>query len=366
MTAPEEVADACLRVYGIRREPDRDPVDTLCTQLADRDLLIGLDTCEHVLDAVADLTDRLLRSAPAVTLLVTSREPLGVAGEAVCRVPSLTAQDAVDLFRLRAQLAAGEAAVDGGDEDVAAICARVDRLPLAIELAASWTRILSPRQLLSGLDDRFRLLTGGSRRAIPRHQTLLASIAWSHDLLTAPEQVVFRRLAVFAGSFDLDGAAAVAGDQGGDSDEVVDLLGRLVDKSLVVCERAEHEVRYRLLDTVRHFGEDRLTAAGELSEVRDRHLEWCARRAESAAADPQDYDSWLASVHALGDNVRAALDWGLGDDEPRGELARRLAAAMVMPWMLTGRTHEGLGILRVPWRPHATTRCTNGCWRAPA
>lgn len=342
---PDEVADACLSVHGLRREPDRDPVDTLSTRLADAHLLICLDTCEHVLDAVAEIADRLLRSAAGVRLLTTSREPLGVPGEAVCRVPSLSPRDAVELFSERAQLAAGPVPEGLGD-DVAAICARVDRLPLAIELAAGWTRILSPRQLLEGLDDRFRLLTGGSRRAVPRHQALLASIAWSHDLLTEPEQVVFRRLAAFSGFFDLDGATAVAGDPAADDDHIVEMLGRLVDKSLVVCEQAGREIRYRLLDSVRHYGEDRLTAAGELLEVRDRHLVWCAARAEAAATEPADYDSWLAGTDALGDNVKAALEWGLGDPTARGDLARRLAAAMVMPWFLTGRTHEGLGAAR--------------------
>lgn len=342
---PDEVADACLGVYGLRREPDRDPVDSLCARLADAEVMICLDTCEHVLDAVAELADRLLRSAAGVRLLTTSREPLGVPGEAVCRVPSLSPQDAVELFSVRAQLAAGPVPEGDGD-DVAAICARVDRLPLAIELAAGWTRMLSPGQLLKGLDDRFRLLTGGARRAVPRHQALLACIAWSHDLLTEPEQVLFRRLAAFSGFFDLDGVAAVAGEPADDGDEMVERLGRLVDKSLVVCEQAEREVRYRLLDTVRQYGEDRLTVAGELSEIRDRHLQWCTARAEAAATDPPDYDGWLAEINTLGDNIKAALDWGLHEQTDRRDLGRRLTAAMVMPWFLTGRTHEGLGAAR--------------------
>lgn len=340
LSDPEEVAEACLTALRLRREPEGDPVDTLCQALVDRQLLLCLDTCEHLLDAVADLADRVLRAAPGVTLLTTSREPLGIAGEAVCRVPSLNPRDAVDLFVARARLAGADLE---GAPDVAAICRRVDHLPLAIELAAGWTHVLGPRQLLDGLDDRFRLLTGGARRAIPRHQTLLASIDWSHDLLAEPEQVVLRRLGVFAGHVDLDGVLQVCGDPDTPSDEVIALVGRLVDKSLVVCDQTHEPVRYRLLDTVRHYAEERLVAADEVAAVRDRHLEWCTARAEAAAA--RSTDDWLAEVRALGDNVRAALDWGLEGHATRVTRGRRLLAAMVMPWLLTGRTHEALGML---------------------
>lgn len=346
VAAADEVARACADALQVRLEPDADPVATLTTRLRDRDVLVCLDTCEHVLDVAADLADRLLRGCPRVSFLATSREPLSVDGEAVLRVPSLRADEAVRLFLERATLVA---TVDGAAHaaDIRSICDRVDRLPLAVELTAAWTRVLTPGQLLVGLDDRFRLLTGGPRRAVPRHRALYASMAWSHDLLPEPERAVLRRVAVFAGTFGMADAVAVCAPDPVGAEDVLPLLARLVDKSLVVAQHGTGEVRYRLLDSVRQYATDQLAAAGEVVATRDRHLAWCLAAVEEAEAELRvDQDRGRARIELLGENVTAALDWGLHEEGPRADRARRLAAAMAMPWFLRGRSGPGRAALR--------------------
>ena len=257
---PELLPLAAARAFGLPDQPGRSTMDTLSGFLADRELLVVLDTCEHLLDASAALAVAVLGAAPGLTLLATSREPIGVAGELSWRVPSLSlADEAAELFVDRARHARPDLAV--GTDDAAAvaeICARLDGLPLAIELAAARVRALSLAEILDGLHDRFRLLTGGARTAVRRHQTLRASVDWSHALLTDSERVLFRRLAVFVGGFDLDAARAVAA--GGDIEhfQVLDQLGLLIDKSLVVADSTGGASRYRLLDTVRQYGAEKL------------------------------------------------------------------------------------------------------------
>lgn len=221
---------------GVLVEPGGDQVQGLAAQLGRRQLLLCLDTCEHLLDATAELTDIVLRRCPGVTLLVTSREPLGVEGETVWRVPSLKHGEAARLFADRAELVAPGFDLDAAFDDVGLVCTRVDHIPLAIELAAAWVRALSPGQIAAELEDHHRLLAGDARRSIPRHQTLMASMQWSHALLEEQEQVWFRRMAVFSGTFALDAAASVCGDEeSGDGSDpgALQVLGRLLDKSLV-------------------------------------------------------------------------------------------------------------------------------------
>jgi predicted ATPase/DNA-binding CsgD family transcriptional regulator len=333
-------------------DPSGDPLTALAGQLAGRRLLVCLDTCEHVLDACAKLVDALLRAGAEISVLCTSREPLGVAGETVWRVPSLVEDDAVRLFADRAALVRPAAETGADDTEIPTICRRLDGIPLAIELAAAWTRALTSAEIVAGLDDRFRLLTGGPRVATRRQQTLVASMDWSHDLLSDQDRVVFRRLAVFAGSFTLDAARAVcADDDRVDESEVLAVLGRLVDKSLVTVSTRAEQARYRLLDTVRQYADQRLRAADEASVTRDRHLDYFLALAE--AAEPQlevDQDTWRQELASHNDNIHAALHWGLGHPEdgrgPEHERGRRLTAAMARQWFICGQSHEGLEFLR--------------------
>ena len=234
----------CADALAVRLEPKGDPLSALALRLRRRALLICLDTCEHVLDAAAEVVSRLLEMVPGLRVIATSREPLAVDGEAVWRVPSLVEDEAARLFVERAELVGAQMSA-GDDPTVRAICRRVDCLALAVELAAAWTRVMSAPRLLAGLADRFQLLSGGPRRAVPRHQALRASMDWSHHLLTGQEQVVFRRLAVFAGWFDEAAADAVCGFAPVPDPGVMPVLMRLVDQSLVVAQPLDGEVRYR-------------------------------------------------------------------------------------------------------------------------
>ncbi len=238
ITDPELVAVTVARALGLPDQPGRSTMDTLPRFVRDRQMLVVLDNCEHLLDASAELVVALLSGAAGLTLLATSREAIGVAGEVSWRVPSLSlADEAIELFTDRARHARPDFTLtDDNAAVVGEICARLDGVPLAIELAAARVRALSLAEILDSLHDRFRLLTGGARTAVRRQQTLRASVDWSHALLTEPERVLFRRLAVFLGGFDLDAAQAVAG--GGDVQryQVLDQLTLLVDKSLVVAD----------------------------------------------------------------------------------------------------------------------------------
>lgn len=327
-------------------EPVGDPLQALAAQLRGRRLLLCLDTCEHLLDACAELADTLLRACPGVSVLATSREPLGVAGETVWRVPSLIEDEAARLFADRAALVRPGFTAGVDDDAVWAVCGRLDGIPLAIELAAAWVRALSPAQIAAGMHDRFRLLAGGPRVAIARQRTLAASMEWSHDGLDEADRVVFRRLAVFAGGFTLDAAVAVcADDPAGEKDlDVLVAIGRLVDKSLLVADDGGTQARYRLLDTVRQYAADRLREAGETDTVQDRHLDHCLAFAEVAEPElERDQDTWRMRLETEHDNLRAALRWGLAVADP--DRGRRLAAALARFWYVHGHTQEGLGFL---------------------
>ncbi len=291
----------------------------LLDYLAERQVLIVLDNCEHVLDAVADLVDAVLVSAAEVHIVATSREPLGLDGEQVRRVPSLLLPDenfslsdaeataAVRLFAERANSAAESFRVDETNVSaVVEICRRLDGIPLAIELAAARVRAMAPSEIAARLDERFRLLAGGSRRSQERHRTLLATVSWSHDLLSDDERTVFRRLSVFPASFDLGAAEAVVGDVDLD---VVDLMVRLVDRSLVTYEPGVD--RYRLLETLRQFGSDRLGEVGEAESARERLASHFLELAEQAAPGltGSGYASTRDQLEVEVENLRATAEW---------------------------------------------------------
>ncbi|HEY2199335.1 MAG TPA: LuxR C-terminal-related transcriptional regulator [Mycobacterium sp.] len=305
-----------------------------------------LDTCEHLLDASAALVVAVLGASPGLTLLATSREPIGVAGEVNWRVPSLSlADEAIELFIDRARHARPDLAVGGDDAAVVAeICTRLDGLPLAIELAAARVRALSLAEILDGLHDRFRLLTGGARTAVRRQQTLRASVDWSHALLTPSERVLLRRLAVFVGGFDFEAAQAVAAGDDIERYQVLDQLSLLVDKSLVVADSTGGASRYRMLETVRQYAAEKLEEAGEADAVRARHRDhYTVMAAVLDTAGRDDYGHRLAQVELEIDNLRAAFWWSREHGDPR--LALQLASSLQPLWLARGRVREGLGLL---------------------
>jgi predicted ATPase len=344
VTHPAVVPVTVARALGLPDQPGRSTMDTLLRFVRDRQMLVVLDNCEHLLNACAELVVALLGAAPGLTVLATSREPIGVAGEVSWRVPSLSlANEAIELFTDRARRAEPDFAVTDASAAalVAEICRRLDGVPLAIELAAARVRALSLAEILEGLHDRFRLLTGGARTAVRRQQTLRASVDWSHALLSEPERVLFRRLAVFLGGFDLEAAQAVAG--GGDVAryQVLDQLTLLVDKSLVVAEKTSGRTRYRLLETVRQYALEKLGESGEADAVRSRHRDhYTALAAVLDAPGGRDYEQSVQQAEIEIDNLRAAFGWSRENSDT--ELALTLASSLQPLWLGRGRVREGL------------------------
>ena len=289
ITHPDLVPVTVARAFGLPDQPGSSPVETLVRFIGDRPMLLVLDNCEHLADACAAMAAALLGACPAVTLLATSREPIRAVGEITWGVPSLSLDDeAIELFIDRARQVRPDFVVtDDNAATLTEICLRLDGMPLAIELAAARIRALSPTEIVDSLHDRFRLLTGGARTAVRRQQTLRASVDWSHALLTEPEQVLFRRLSVFMGGFDLDAAQAVCGGHDVERYQVLDQLTLLVDKSLVVAEHIKDRTRYRLLETVRQYALEKLSESGEADAVRTRHRDYFTAGAAQldAAAD---------------------------------------------------------------------------------
>jgi predicted ATPase/class 3 adenylate cyclase len=403
---PQTVAAALV----VKEQPGTPLTQTLVEALKPRTLLLLLDNCEHLLGACATLAEALLRHCPGVRLLATSREGLNIPGEAPYRLRSLAAPDprewlrvegqgsmgttdsatldsrpltldprpstllqyeAVQLFLDRARTVAPSFAVTTQNAPaVAAVCHRLDGIPLAIELAAARVKALPVEKLNERLADMFRLLTGGSRTALPRQQTLRALIDWSYDLLSEPEQALLRRLSVFVGGWTLEAAEAVCGEEGVGPwalgvgtdepaptaqgltpnaqrltpDEVLDLLTSLVEKSLVLYEEREGEGRYRLLETVRQYARDRLLEAGEAAEARRRHLDFFFGLAREAALGPTAPERERAFTRAglkeEHDNLRAALEWSK-TERNGAEIGLRLIDALWWPWYVHGCLREG-------------------------
>src|ERR1700693_3917493 len=343
ITDPALVAVTVARALGLPDQPGRSTMDTLLRFVRDRQMLVVLDNCEHLLDASAELVVAVLSGAARLTVLATSREAIGVAGEVSWRVPSLSLDgEALELFADRARHARPDFTLtDDNAAAVGEICARLDGVPLAIELAAARVRALSPPEILDSLHDRFRLLTGGARTAVRRQQTLRASVDWSHALLTEPERVLFRRLAVFLGGFDLAAAQAVAG--GGDVQryQVLDQLTLLVDKSLVVADDSGGRTRYRLLETVRQYALEKLGESGEGDAGRAVHRDNYTSRAALLDAPPgRDYEQRIEQADTEIDNLRAAFAWSRENSDV--ELALTLASSLQPLWLARGRIREGL------------------------
>jgi predicted ATPase/class 3 adenylate cyclase/DNA-binding CsgD family transcriptional regulator len=343
ITDPDLVAVAVIRALGLPDQQGSSTMNMLLRFVGDRRMLLVLDNCEHLLDACAALIVGLQGGCPAVTLIATSREPIGVAGEVGWRVPSLSlADEAIELFADRARRVRSDFRLT--DETVAAaaeICRRLDGVPLAIELAAARVRVLSLTEIRDGLHDRFRLLTGGARTAVRRQQTLRASVDWSHALLTEPERILFARLAVFMGGFDLDAAEAVAGGADVKRFQVLDLLTLLVDKSLVVAENPSGAMRYRLLETVRQYALEKLGESGQADAVRTRHRDYyTALAAVLDAPTSTGHGQLLEQADIEIDNLRAAFTWSRENSEIG--LASQLVSSLQELWLGRGRVLDGL------------------------
>jgi len=325
---PELIPNTIASTLGVHLESPHRVTDSLIAFLQPRTTLLLLDNCEHLIGHCATLVDTILRACPRVRILATSREALGIAGERAWRVPSLvlpaprmelsldsaTKSDAVRFFVDRAQAVAPQFALSSTNVSaVVRICARLDGIPLALELAAARMKLLSVEQISARLDDRFQLLTGGSRTAVPRQQTLRATIDWSYDLLSDDERRLLRRLAVFAGACSLEATEQVCGGNESSEGTIIELLSHLIDKSLVAVEDQDGERRYRLLETVRQYARDRLFESGEAAALRDRHLRFFERLALDAEAQlvGPNHLAWSRRLTADHDNLRAALEWGL-------------------------------------------------------
>jgi predicted ATPase/DNA-binding CsgD family transcriptional regulator len=359
---PDLVAVTVANVLGVHQPPGRPVADTVAEAVDGRSLLVLLDNCEHVIDACAKLADTLLRNCPNLALLATSREPLGLDGERIYRVPSMRTPDggddvatirASEAVRLLADRAAAQGAPLAGDDGTAElagrICRRLDGIPLAIELAAARLRIIPAAELEARLDERFAILTGGSRAGLPRQQTLRAMVDWSWELLNPGEQVVLARLSVFAGGFGLAAAEAVAVGPDVPSGEVLGLLGALVDKSLIQFgDAGAGPGRYRLLDTVRQYAAGRLDALGPVAAdaARAAHRDYYVALAETAAPHlvAADQAAWLDRLDAELGNLRAALAFSQTQPDPMPGL--RLAACLPVFWTVRGQGAEGIDALR--------------------
>ena len=329
---PAQIGEQLLGALGLRELPARDAADVVVDRLRDRHVLLVFDNCEHLVEAAARVADTILRNCPGTTILTTTREALGIGGEQTWLVPPLAAPAAMQLFEERARSVVPSFRIDAMTEaDVARICARLDGIPLPIELAAARVKVLAVAEIAARLDDAFRLLATGSR-TVPRHRTIRETIDWSYRLLSNDEQLLFRRLGVFAGSFSLEEAEAICGDV-----DVLTLLAALVDKSLVIAE----EGRYRFLETVRQFAAEKLAQSGERDALREAHARYFCAFVEGAAVPvfgAGDDDAVRHIDHELA-NIRAAFDW-CEEDRSHPHVDSRLGSALLWYWFVRGHFHE--------------------------
>ncbi len=365
---PAFVLNTVAAVLGVREEAGRPLLATLMDWLSHRELLLVLDNCEHLIETCAQFADAGLHASRETRILATSRQPLGIAGESAYRVPSLeipnpklqisfeqlTQYDAVRLFVERASQALSTFRMTQDNSPaIAQICFRLDGIPLAIELAAARVKALAVDKITERLDDRFRLLTGGSRTALPRQQTLRALIDWSYDLLSERECVLLRRLSVFAGGWTLEAAEDVCADdlsprppsligkgvRGLGGQDILDLLTHLIDKSLVLAEEQDGTTRYRMLDTIRQYAGEKLLDANEREQLRDQHLRIFVQLAEHTRPilETAQRTEWLPRLESEHDNLRAALGWAVERDL---ETARWLAGLLERFWFFGDHLSE--------------------------
>jgi predicted ATPase/DNA-binding CsgD family transcriptional regulator len=353
---PSLVAQAVASTLGVREQPGRSLTEMLSGYLGSKKLLLVLDNCEHLIEACAALAETLLRFCPGLCVLATSREALGITGEVAWPVPSLSLPDlrrmpdigslpeyeSARLFVERTVAVTPTFTLtEQNASTVAQVCYRLDGIPLAIELAAARTKVLSVEEISERLDDCFGLLASGSRTAMPRHRTLHATMDWSHELLGRKERALFRRLSVFAGDFALEAAESVCVGEDLERDEMLELLSHLVDKSLVVVREQDGQTRYRLLETVHQYGGEKLEESGEAGQVQERHARYYLTLAEEAEPElkGEQQVAWLERLEQERDNLRATMRWLLARGEP-GETAR-LGWALWLFWGIRAHFAEG-------------------------
>ena len=342
------VLQTIATVFGMREQPGLPIRELVLNYLRDKYILLILDNCEHLIETCAQLADQFLHNSPNLKIIASSREALGINGETIYRVPSLTLPDqakvsretlmgyeSIQLFVDRAIAANPNFSLTEKNASyVAQICHRLDGIPLAIELAAARVTVFSAEEIASRLDNRFKLLTGGSRTALPRQQTLRALIDWSYDILSIEEQALLRRLSVFAGGWSFEAAEAICDDL-----NVLDLLTQLINKSLVVVEQGD-ETRYRLLETIRQYAREKLLESGKGEEIRNTHLHYFLQIAETAEPNLESFEylKWSAKLNTEYDNIRVALEWALAKNI---EAALRFVGALPFFWMTQGYSAEG-------------------------
>jgi predicted ATPase/DNA-binding SARP family transcriptional activator len=349
LSSPDQVPAAVCDAFGVRQLPGQTLIQTAAEYAGHQKALVVLDNCEHVLEASRAVVEATLRAGPTVKVLATSREHFGIPGEVIWQVPPLTGSDAVRLFAERAESALPSFRLGAHSQSVInGVCCRLDGIPLAIELAAARVSALSPRQIAARLDDALRFLGRQPPGAISRQRTLRATLDWSYDLLSVPEQKLLARLAVFAGGFTLSAVEAVGPCAELPAEDVVDLFARLADKSLVTragASERNREPRYRLLDTIRQYAWARLAEQGddEAGKVRSAHSAYFLALAEEI--EPNLYLAgsrpWFDRADAENDNFRAALEWAFAGGELDGEIGPRLVAALAWGWFIDGRLAEG-------------------------
>src|SRR5512143_1390233 len=351
LTDPALILQTIVPMFGLREIPGVPLIKLVTDYLQGKQLLLVLDNCEHLVEACAQLINQLLRACPQLKVVASSREALGIAGEAIYRVPSLSLPDptqltpeallrceAVQLFMERAAAIQPRFVMNARNAPaIAQICQRLDGIPLALELAAARISVFAPEQIAARLDDQFRLLTGGSRTALPRQQTLRALIDWSYNLLSEPERVLLQRLSVFAGGWTFAAAEAIGSDL-----DVLTALTQLVNKSLVVADENVDtgEARYHLLETIRQYARDRLFESGQGEQVRTAHLDWFTKFATEAAEKLRTGERliWMKQLETEHANLRAALAWALEKDTAS---ALQLVGNLAVYWMDRGYAAEG-------------------------
>lgn len=338
---PQQIIPAVAQVFSLQELPYM-PIESLVMDyLRDKKLLLILDNCEHLIEACAHLASDLLRQCPQIKILASSREALNIAGEVIYHTPTLANSEAAHLFEERARAINPRLSLtDASASFVSQICSRLDGIPLAIELAAARVKLLSPEQIAARLDDRFRLLVGGNRTALPRQQTLRALIDWSYDLLSAEEKQLFRTASVFVGGWSLDALEAIAEDPDG-----IGHLEELVNKSLVVVEERPGEMRYFMLETIRQYAREKLNEANQVSAASDRHFIYFDALSEEMwnAFLSTDLLAWRDIVDDESENLRAAVEWGM---QHRAEAALRVASKYCIVSSLTGKQADGLALLK--------------------
>jgi predicted ATPase/class 3 adenylate cyclase len=367
---PSRVVEALAAALSVEPAPGRTIEQAILDKVRRSTVLLVLDNCEHLLDEARRVVDLLVRSAPRLAVLATSREPVGALGEQVVPLRSLDSESSVRLFSERAVAVDASFTLAGTDREVvSSLCGRLDGIPLAIELAAARVRMFSPEELAERLGQRFRLLTGG-RSAVERHHTLRAAIDWSYDMLTTADRAVFDRMSVFWGGCTLAAAQAVCSGDRIDGADVVEALSSLIDKSLVMADRFDHATRYRQLETVRQYAEERLVASGDADAVRECHARYFAAFARDAGRGLWSGAevAWAQRVEADLDNVRAAVSWAVAAGET--DLAMRIAAALVTQaverpaWATASIAEQALSAPRADIHPLRAMVMGEAAWAA--